>query len=84
MGGEAGKVTVSFQAARGPWGLDKLNEALAQTDGELEVTEYHKRGVPTADFVRCFKRLNVSLFHSHVKARTLRVVDRISIGDAAL
>jgi len=82
MGADAGTVSVTFQAVQGPWGVEKLNEALAEAEGVLEVTEYHKSSVPIADFVRCFKRLDVSLFHSHINARSIFPKAHVDIEDA--
>ncbi len=75
-------VSVSFQVTEGPWGVDKLNEALAESGGVLEVKEYHRSDVPVVEFVGCFNRLDIGLFSSHIKAKTIVVTDHINLDEA--
>ncbi len=72
---------VTFQVVESPIGAEKMNKALAESGGELVVKEYFKTGVPITDFVRCFKRLNISLFSSYIKPETISVEDHIDIED---
>jgi hypothetical protein len=69
-------VGVAVQAmVDAPGGVDAINQALTESDGVLDVVEYYKTGVPIIDFMRCCKRLNVSLFSKNIKAREVRVSD---------
>jgi len=72
-------VFVTFQAVDS---MEALKEKLLASGGVLEVTEYHKVHVPIGDFVRCFKRLKVSLFQWRMEARSIEVVESIEIDDA--
>lgn len=54
-----------------------VQSLLAESGGKLTVREYHKSNVPVVDFLRCFKRLEVSLFDSEVKATKISVADDI-------
>ena len=74
-----GLVSVAFQVVDDCPGADGLNAALGQSGGVLEVTEYHVDGVPVADFVACFKRIQVCVFSGHINATTVRVLDHIDL-----
>ena len=72
---------VAIQVVEDVQGVDNINKALAETKGELVVKEYYRTDVSVTDFVKCFKRLHVSLFNPNIKAREVRVSDRICLED---
>lgn len=85
-GGDEGRrntdlVDVTFQVVEDPCGADNINKALVESGGELAVKEYVKREVPVVDFMRCFKRLKVSLFSRYIEAREISVDETIYLDD---
>jgi len=78
---DPGLVTITLQVIHTSGIVGEINRQLAESDGVLEVVEQCKSDVPIVDFMRCFKRLEVSLFQRHINARTIRVVDEIHMED---
>ncbi len=72
-------VDVTFQVYEHDWSVDAINEALQESNGKLVVKEYTKTGVPIADFVQCFKILEIGLINSAIRARKVVVEEEIEL-----
>jgi hypothetical protein len=73
-------VRVTFEVADLA-GVDRINQELEDSGGELVVKEYCRSNVPFLDFVRVFKRLNVAFFSRHIGATEITVAERIHLDD---
>lgn len=62
------------------WGVDSVNQYVAQHGGTLLVTE-HSTKIGVTALLNIFKRFNITLFSKHIKADGMEIMERISLDD---